>query len=200
MSFSLHFSFNFSEEADDELPLLRAVPITTQLRVCGRGCARCGSLLHPKYRARISSYTRYYCTSLYVTYRPAVSLGRTIFTTCPLFKPKYRATGSPACMRGSWWSFSLYRSRSSCFSSGVSTTCSGTSYKNEKSNYAKARSGCYSIATLARPLTPRPCTPSIFAVASPDLQANYSSGTISNDVPSRYEFLPFSSISSNWIC
>jgi len=101
MSFSLHFSFNFSEEADDELPLLRAVPITTQLRVCGRGCARCGSLLHPKYRARISSYTRYYCTSLYVTYRPAVSLGRTIFTTCPLFKPKYRATGSPACMRGS---------------------------------------------------------------------------------------------------
>ena len=31
---------------------------------------------------------------LYVTYRPAVSLGRMIFTTCPRFIPKYRATGS----------------------------------------------------------------------------------------------------------
>ena len=40
-------------------------------------------------------------------YLPAVSLGRMIFTTCPLFRPKYLATGSPLWILGSWCSFSL---------------------------------------------------------------------------------------------
>ena len=29
--------------------------------------------------------------------------------TCPLLSPKYRATGSPDWIRGSWWSLSLLR-------------------------------------------------------------------------------------------
>lgn len=60
-------------------------------------------------------------------YRPAVSDDRIIFTTCPRFKPKYRATGSPDWILISIFSFNLYRASSSCFSSGVITTCSGTS-------------------------------------------------------------------------
>lgn len=49
-----------------------------------------------------------------------------VYNTCPLLSPKYLATGSLCCMRGSWCSLSLYLWRSSFFSSAVITTCSGT--------------------------------------------------------------------------
>lgn len=49
-----------------------------------------------------------------------------VYGTCPLLSPKYLATGSLCCMRGSWCSLSLYLWRSSFFSSAVITTCSGT--------------------------------------------------------------------------
>lgn len=49
-----------------------------------------------------------------------------VYSTCPLLSPKYLATGSLCCMRGSWCSLSLYLWRSSFFSSAVITTCSGT--------------------------------------------------------------------------
>ena len=43
----------------------------------------------------------------YVTYLPAVSLALVIFTTCPRFNPKYRATGSVICIFGNCASFNL---------------------------------------------------------------------------------------------
>lgn len=36
----------------------------------------------------LSLRVRHYCTSRYVMYLPAVSLGRMIFTTCPRLIPK----------------------------------------------------------------------------------------------------------------
>lgn len=78
-------------------------------------------------------------------YRPAVSEGLIIFTTCPRFNPKYRDTGSPAWILINMFSFSLYLANSSCFSSGVITTCSGTNlfWKN-----------CYSTNILLYSLKP----------------------------------------------
>src|ERR1700744_206354 len=63
----------------------------------------------------------------YDAYRPAVSLFRIIFTTCPLLKPRYLAIGSSPLMRGSCVSFNLYLSSRVFFSSGLSKICLGTS-------------------------------------------------------------------------
>merc|ERR1711964_369694 len=52
-------------------------------------------------RGRARSAQRRQTQSRYVTYLPAVSLDRMIFTTSPLCIPKYLAMGSFAWMRGS---------------------------------------------------------------------------------------------------
>lgn len=47
-------------------------------------------------------------------------------TTSPRSIPRYFATGSESCTRGSCVSLTLYRLRRPCFSSGVSSWCFGT--------------------------------------------------------------------------